>query len=99
MKSLLNVEQWVSDSFPAIQGTLVIIIALTCIILIIGVLASPADVGSGANVITGASESYYTKNRGKNNKGRIRNLVIVCASIIAFCAILYFVAYSIYSGG
>ena len=96
MRSMLNVPQWKSDSYPAIQGALVIVIALACIVMIIAVLASPADVGSGANAITGASESYYTKNRGKNNKGRIRNLVIICASIIAVCAILYFIFYADY---
>ena len=87
---------WVTTSFPWIQGGLVVVIAITCIILIIGVLVSPPNTGVGNNAITGASESYYTKNKGKNNQGRIRNLVIICASVIAVCAILYFVAYTIY---
>ena len=99
MENLLNsntIAPWISSSFPWIQGGLVVVIALTSIILIIGVLVSPPNTGVGNNAITGASESYYTKNKGKNNQGRIRNLVIICASVIAVCAILYFVAYSIY---
>jgi len=100
MENLLNSSRtlppWVTTSFPWIQGGLVVIIAITCVVLIIGVLVSPPQTGTGSNVITGASESYYTKNKGKNNQGRIRNLVIICASVIALCAILYFVAYGIY---
>jgi len=66
--------------------------------MIIAILASPPETGRGSNVITGASESYYTKNRGNNNQGRIRNLIIICASIIAISAILYFISYAIYRG-
>ena len=91
-----TVPQWVADSFPVIQAALVIIIAIACVVLIIAVLASPANVGRGSNVITGASESYYTKNKGKNNQGRVRNLIIACAFIIAACSVLYFVLYQIF---
>jgi preprotein translocase subunit SecG len=98
IQSLLGVEQWVADSFPYIQAALVVILALASIIMIIAILASPPETGQGSNAITGASESYYTKNRGKNNQGRIRNLIIICASIIAVCAILYFISYTIYQG-
>ena len=94
--SILNLPQWVTDTFSGIQAGLVSLMALASILMIIGVLVSPPQTGNGNNVITGASESYYTKNRGKNNQGRIRTMIIVCASIIALCAILYFVTYGIY---
>ena len=90
--------QWVTESFPYIQAALVILIAIACIIMIVAILASPPQTGRGSNPITGASESYYTKNRGGNNQGRIRNLVIICASVIAVSAILYFLSYGYYSG-
>jgi|GEM_PF-927223 len=89
---------WVSDTFRGIQAALVAIMALSCIIIIIGVLASPPQTGAGNNVITGAAESYYTKNKGKNNQGRIRTMIVICAAIVAVCAILYFVLFSIYTG-
>ena len=98
MNKLLGVARWIADSFPYIQAGLVILIALSCVIMIIAILASPPQTGHGSNAITGASESYYTKNRGGSNQGRIRNLIIICACIIAFSAILYFVSYSIYQG-
>jgi len=96
--NLLNLAQWITDTFKGVQVALVIVMAITSLVMIIGVLASPPETGAGNNVITGAAESYYTKNKGKNNQGRIRLLVIICASVIAVCAILYFVAYTVYPG-
>lgn len=99
MQKFLGVSRWVSDSFPYIQMGLVILIAIACIVMIVAILASPPETGRGNNAVTGASESYYTKNRGSNNQGRIRNLIIICAAVIAVSAILYFISYSIYQGG
>jgi len=99
---LLNnggVANWISDSFPIIRGVLLGIVALACIVLIAAVLVSPPQTGVGRNAITGASESYYTKNKGANNQGRVRLLIIVSAITIAVCAILFGVTYSIYPAG
>jgi preprotein translocase subunit SecG len=89
--------QWVIDSFPIIQGIIVAIMALCSIVLIVAILVSPPETGSGNNPITGVNESYYSKNKNTNNMGRIRNIIIICSSIIAFCSIVYFVLYGIYS--
>lgn len=98
MSNFLGLEQWITDSFRGVQIGLVVVMALACVVLIIGVLVSPPQTGIGSNAITGASESYYTKNRGKNTQGRIRLLIVICACIISICAVLYFVAYAIYPG-
>ena len=98
LRDLLNVANWVSDTFRGVQAALVAIMAVACFVVIIGVLASPPETGIGQNAITGAAESYYTKNRGKNNQGRIRWMIIICAGVVALCAILYFVAYGVYPG-
>jgi len=96
--NLLSLPQIVTDTFTGLQVAFVVLIAVFGIIMIIAVLASPPQSGIGNNAITGASESYYTKNKGKNNQGRIKWLIISCAIIISVCAILYFVTYSIYQG-
>jgi len=98
LSNLLNLSPIITDTFKYIQTALVIIIAICCFILIVGVLVSPPETGIGNNVITGASESYYTRNKGKNNQGRIRIMIIVCASVIAACAVIYFIMYGIYPG-
>lgn len=83
------------DVLPWVQAGLVILMAIACLVLIVAILVSPPQTGQGSNAITGASESYYTKNKGTNNQGRIRNLIVICAIVIAVCAILYFVAIGI----
>ena len=90
--------RWVQESFPYIQAGLVILIAIACVVMIVAILASPPQTGRGSNAITGASESYYTKNRGGNNQGRIRNLIIICAAVVAISAVLYFVSLLIFDG-
>ena len=99
LQNMMGVANWISDSFPYIRMVLLGIVAFTSVVLIIAVLVSPPQTGVGRNAITGASESYYTKNKGGNNQGRIRNLVIICAAVIAVCAILFGVTYSIYPAG
>ena len=98
MQKLLGAS-WFQDIQPYAQAGLVILIAVCCMVMVIAILASPPQTGRGSNAITGASESYYTKNRGANNQGRIRNLIIICALVIAVSAVLYFISYSFFQGG
>ncbi|MCL2850741.1 MAG: preprotein translocase subunit SecG [Firmicutes bacterium] len=96
LNTLLNVAPWISSSFPIIRNIIVVLIALLCFVMIIAILVSPPNTGQGGNAITGAAESYYTKRKGKNNQGRIRNLIIICAATIAILSILYFITYAIF---
>jgi len=86
------------EVFQITQAVLVGIMAISCITMIVCVLASPPETGVGKNVITGAAESYYTKNRGKSNKGRLQLAIVILATIVATCAIMYFILYGIYQG-
>ena len=90
-------RKWISDSFPIIQGIIVGLICLLSIIMIVAILVSPPESGTGSNAITGASESYYTKNRNRSNLGRIRNLIIICAVSIAVLTIVFFVMFGIFN--
>ena len=89
--------KWIADSFPIMQGIIIGLISLISIVMIVAILVSPPDTGTGTNVITGASESYYTKNRNKNNLGRIRNLIIICAISIAVLTIIFFIMFGIFN--
>lgn len=92
-----NLPKWIGDTFPIIQGIIIGLISLLSVIMIVAILVSPADTGTGTNAITGASESYYTKNRNKNNLGRIRNLIIICAVSIAILTVIFFVMFGIFN--
>jgi len=87
----------VGDSFSIIHGIIIGLISLLSVIMIVAILVSPPDAGTGTNAITGASESYYTKNRNKNNLGRIRNLIIICAVAIAILTIIFFIMFGIFN--
>lgn len=89
--------KWIADSFPIVQGIIIGIISLISIIMIVAILVSPPETGVGTNAITGASESYYTKNRNKSNLGRIRNLIIICACTIAVLTIIFFIMFGIFN--
>ncbi len=89
--------KWIGDSFPVIQGIIIALISLLSIVMVVAILVSPPDSGTGTNAITGASESYYTKNRNKNNLGRIRNLIIICAISIAVLTIIFFILFGIFN--
>lgn len=89
--------KWIADSFPTIQGIIIGLISLLSVIMIVAILVSPPDTGTGSNAITGATESYYTKNRNKNNLGRIRNLIIICAVAIAVLTIIFFIMFGIFN--
>ena len=92
-----EMPKWIGDSFPIIQGIIIGLISLISIIMIVAILVSPPDAGTGTNAITGATESYYTKNRNKNNLGRIRNLIIICAVSIAVLKIIFFIMFGIFN--
>lgn len=92
-----NMPKWIGDSFPIIQGIIIGLISLLSIIMVVAILVSPPDSANGNNAITGASESYYTKNRNKNNLGRIRNLIIICAVSIAVLTVIFFILFGIFN--
>ena len=89
--------QWMTNSFPIIQGVIIGLISLISIIMVIAILVSPPETGNGTNAITGVSESYYAKNRSRNNQGRIRNLIIICGVTIAVLTIVFFILFGIFN--
>ena len=89
--------QWMTNSFPIIQGVIIALISLISIIMVIAILVSPPETGGGNNAITGFSESYYAKNRSRSNQGRIRILIIVCGVTIAVLTIVFFILYGIFN--
>ena len=89
--------KWITDSFPVLQGIIIGLISLISIVMVVAILVSPPDSGTGTNAITGASESYYTKNRNKSNIGRIRILIIICAVTIAVLTIIFFILFGIFN--
>lgn len=84
-------SDFITKVFPVLRYVLFGIIAVCAIVLIIAILLQSNSSNDNGNVITGTQESYYAQNKGSTRDGRLKILTIVMASIIAFCALLYFI--------
>lgn len=100
LNSLLGAAtaNWIVKSFPIIRYVLMFLIAVSAVVLIIVTLLQEHDDNGGANAITGASESYYSQNKGQTTQGKLKKITIAMASIIAISIVLFFVTLLVYSG-
>lgn len=84
-------SDFITKVFPVLRYVLFGIIALCAIVLIVTVLLQSNSSNDAGNVITGTQESYYAQNKGSTRDGKLKIITIVMASVIAVCAVLYFV--------
>lgn len=89
---------WIVKSFPIIRYILMFLIAAAAIVLIVVTLFQEHDDNGSANVITGASESYYSQNKGETTQSKLKKVTIAMASIIAVSIVLFFVTMLVYAG-
>ena len=89
---------WVTNSFPVIRQILMVLVALAAIGIIIVTMIQPGESSGGTNVITGASESFYSKNKASSKEGRFKRLTILLSSFIAVAIIVYCILTVIYGG-
>lgn len=84
-------SDFINNVFPILRYVLFGIVVACSIVLIITVLLQSNSSEDAGNVITGTQESYYSKNKGSTRDGKLKIVTIVMASIIAFCALFYFI--------
>ncbi len=89
---------WVTNSFPVIRQILMVLVAISALCLIVVAMIQPSNPDGGTNVITGASESFYSKNRANSREGRFKRLTILLSSFIAVAVVVYCVLTAIYGG-
>ena len=65
---------WVTNSFPIIRQILMVLVFVAAICMIIVTMIQPGESSGGTNVITGASESFYSKN--KSNQKSKKTIII-----------------------
>jgi len=68
---------------------------LACAILIVITTLLQNEDSANTDVITGAQESYYSKNKGGSRDAKLRLITIICAIALAVFVILYFVSFKI----
>ncbi len=95
---LKTVPNWVSSSFPYIQGILLALITIAAITITVATLIQPSNPDGGNNAITGKNESYYGYNKGDTKEGRLNKIIIICAICILVLTIIYLGTAAYYNG-
>ena len=87
-----TVSWWRSDFVPAVRYVFLAVMFLCALALIIVTLFQNNSNDEGAFLSGGATESYYAKNKGGTMSGKLKVITVVCATVIAVLAVLYFVS-------
>jgi preprotein translocase subunit SecG len=91
-----TVAPWISNSFPIIRVVILILIALLAIAIITIVMCMESNPEGGTNVISGQSDSFYSKNKGSSKEGRLRTAIIICSILIAVLAIVFWIMWQVF---
>ena len=89
---------WVTNSFPIIRQILVVLVFVASIGIILITMFAPSEAQGGTNVITGASESFYSKNKSSSREGRFKRFIILLSCFIAVAILVYCILTVIYGG-
>ncbi len=82
---------WVTTTIPIVKYILLAFIGLAAIAITILVLMQPSNSHGGINAITGATETYYSHNKGATKEGRMKKATMWLAIAVAIATVLYFV--------
>ncbi|MDR1092946.1 MAG: preprotein translocase subunit SecG [Clostridiales bacterium] len=82
---------WVNATFPIIRRVFVARLILLSIVLIVSVLMQPAN-QEGLGAISGGSDTFFSKNKGRTREGMLKRLTTICAVTMLAIAILYFIS-------
>ena len=84
-----------TESFPVIRIVLMCLIALLAVAVIVIVMCMESNPDGGTNVISGQTESFYSKNQGSSRQGRLKTAVIICSVSIAVLAVAFWILWAI----
>ena len=89
---------WMTSSFPVIRMVLMVVIAILALTIIGIVMSMETNAEGGTNVISGQSESFYSKNQGSSKEGRLKKAIVICSIAIAVLAIAFWILWAIMPG-
>ena len=90
------VAPWVSTTMPILRIIFMAICAVCAIALIIIVMSMESNPEGGTNVMTGASDTFYSQNKSSTKEGRLKKIMVIVSIIFAVCALLFCVTYGFY---
>ena len=82
------------ELFPIIKILMLIVMALCALFIIVVVMVQPSN-SSGVSALSGSSETFFSKNKGKTRESKLKKLTVISAIVfavlaIAFCILLLF---------
>ena len=95
--SASEVSSFAADVFPTLRVVLAIVIAVLVLALIVIILIQPSA-SNGVNPITGQTETFYGKNKGRTLEGLLRRLTVIFSITVAVLTVVYFITVMIYTG-
>lgn len=95
--NLFGVADWVSASFPIIRFVLLLLIVALSVALTVIVLIQPSNT-QGMGGLTGQSDTFYSKNKGRTLEGTLKRLTVVISITLFVLAVLFFVTLIFYAG-
>lgn len=93
----LSVPGWVSDSFPILRIVLISLMVAIGLALILIILFQPSS-SSGMGALTGARDTFYSKDKSKSLESVMKKVTIILGIIEGVLAIFFFVTLLIYRG-
>ena len=75
--------------FLAISIVMLIVTVLLAVVAIIFILMQPSN-SSGINAITGSSETFFGKNKGKSIEARMKKWTVICLVAIIVLSIIFY---------
>lgn len=93
---LLDIAPWIEESFPIIESVIMIASLILALVITIIVLVMDSDPDGGTNVITGSSDSFYSKNLASSKEGRLKRTIIICSIVLAVLVVAFWVLWNIY---
>ncbi len=95
--SFLSVPGWVVDSFPIIRIVLIVLMVLIALALIIVIMFQPSS-SSGMGALTGARDTFYSKDKSKSLESVMKKITVILAVTEGVLALLFFISLYIYRG-
>ena len=91
------VNDWFSEAMPVIRDVLLVLIGIGALIVIFAVMFQTSS-GQDATAITGATDSYYLKNKGTSMEDKLNKLTKIVSIVMVCLIVLYFISRVIYKG-
>ena len=80
----------VQTAFYVIHYTLIALMAVSALAAIVLVMLQPGN-SQGIDALGGSSETFYGKNKGRSLESKLKIWTIVCLSVLAVLAIVFFI--------